>query len=110
MKIFARKIKLDFFFLIKRFIFCRNNLLKSLFTLIIHLWTENINGTARYQNIVKNDIGPIDCNTTAEIGQEIENITNSTLINDIISLNVDLIHQWYDHQNCRAERTRINFN
>jgi len=81
-----------------------------LFTLIIHLRTENINGTARYQKIVKNDIGPIDCNATAEIGQEIGNIINPIPIDDIISLKVDLIHQWYDHQNCREERTRINFN
>jgi len=58
---------------------------------------------------VKNNIGPIDCNTTAEIGREIGNIIKPTPIDDIVSLKVDLIHQWYDHQDCQAEKTRINF-
>jgi hypothetical protein len=57
---------------------------------------------------VKDDIGPIDCNITAEIRREIENINKSIPIDDIVSLNVDLIHRWYDHQDCQAEKTRIN--
>jgi hypothetical protein len=81
-----------------------------LFTWIIHLWTEDINGNIRYQNIVKDNTSSIDCNTPAEIGREIENVVKSIPIDDIILLNVDLIHHWYDHQNCREERTRINFN
>ncbi len=58
---------------------------------------------------MKDDIGPIDCNITAEIRREIENINKSIPIDDIVSLNVDLIHRWYDHQDCQAEKTRINF-
>ncbi len=57
---------------------------------------------------MKDDIGPIDCNITAEIRREIENINKSIPIDDIVSLNVDLIHRWYDHQDCQAEKTRIN--
>ncbi|CAF1401446.1 unnamed protein product [Rotaria sordida] len=89
---------------------CANDSLKSLFSFIIHLWKEDIIGTVRYQKIVKDDIGPVDCNTTAEIGQEIEKVMNPISIDDIISMNVDLTHQWYDHRNCRAEYTRITFN
>ncbi len=61
---------------------------------------------------MKKNIGPIDCNTTAEIGREIENITKPIPRNEIISpsVDVDLIHQWYDHENCRTERTRISLN
>ena len=62
------------------------------------------------ENPMKDHIGPIDCNTTAEIGQEVENLIKPTPITDIISLNVDLTHQWYDYQDCRAERTSITFN
>jgi hypothetical protein len=78
--------------------------------LIIHLRTEDINGTKGYQNIVKDDLPPIDCNTTYEIGRKIKNLTQPILINDITSLIVDLKHEWYGHENCRSERTRINFN
>ncbi len=78
--------------------------------MIIHLRTEDINGTKGYQNIVKDDLPPIDCNTTYEIGRKIKNLTQPILINDITSLIVDLKHEWYGHENCRSERTRINFN
>ncbi len=78
--------------------------------MIIHLRTEDINGTKGYQNIVKDDLPPIDCNTTYEIGRKIKNLTQPILINDITSLIVDLKHKWYGHENCRSERTRINFN
>ena len=91
------------------FVFCRNESLKSLFRFIIHLWKEDIDGTERYENFVKNDMMPVDCNTTARIGREIKKRINSISIDDIISLNVDLIHEWYDQQNCRAEQTRISF-
>jgi hypothetical protein len=68
-----------------------------------------VNGTERYIQFEKNDFERIDCNTTAEIGQEIERMINPIPISDIISLDVDLIHQWYEHPNCPAERTRITF-
>jgi protein associated with RNAse G/E len=51
----------------------------------------------------------VDCNTTAEIGQEIKKMINSTSIDEIISMDVDLIHEWYNHRNCQAEKTRISF-
>lgn len=52
---------------------------------------------------------PIDCNKAAEIGLDLEKIIEKISINDIVTMNVDLIHQWSDHQNCQAERTRILF-
>ncbi|CAF1204039.1 unnamed protein product [Rotaria sp. Silwood1] len=89
---------------------CANNSLKSLFTFIIHLWKEDTNGTERYQEIVNDDIGPVDCNRTAEIGQDIEKVMQPISLDDITSMSLDLTHRWYDHQNCRAESTRITFN
>ncbi len=91
------------------FVFCRNESLKSLFTFIIHLWKEDINGAVRYNKTEVNDMKPVDCKTTAEIGQEIKKTINSTSIDDIISMDVDLIHEWYDHRKCQAEKTRISF-
>ena len=81
--------------------------LKSLFTFIIHLWTEDINGEVQYQKIVKNDMAPVDCTETAKIGQEIEKAIRPISIDDINSMNVDLTHRWYAHRNCRTETTRI---
>lgn len=110
MKIFASKVFFCFFVEIIRlidFFYDRTDQLKSLFTLIIHIQTENMNRTTGYQDIPKNDIKPIDCKTTVGIGREIANITNLIPINDIRSVEVDLIHQWYDHSTCLAERTRI---
>ncbi|CAF3112696.1 unnamed protein product, partial [Rotaria sp. Silwood2] len=89
---------------------CASESLKSLFTFIIHLWKEDMNSTIRYQKFEKKDIRSVDCNKAAEIGQEIEKIMHPISLDDIISMNVDLTHQWYDHQNCRAENTRITFN
>lgn len=54
-------------------------------------------------------MAPVNCNTTARIGQEIMKMLNPILIDDIISMDVDLIHKWYDHRNCRVEQTRISF-
>lgn len=87
----------------------RTDALQSLFILNIHLRTEDGNGTVRHEDIVKDDIEPIACNTTAEIGRYLANIISSIPINDITLMNVDLIHQWNEYQNCPAERTRINF-
>jgi len=87
----------------------RNESLKSLFSFIIHLSKIDNNGTERYTKYEKNDFEPIDCNITAEIGQEIEKILQPISIKDIILLNVDLRHQWYNHEDCRSERTRITF-
>ncbi|CAF3391855.1 unnamed protein product [Rotaria socialis] len=89
---------------------CTNDSLKSLFSFIVHLWKEDGNGRISYQKIIKNDIGPIDCDQPAKIGQYIEQAIHPTSSNDIISMNVDLTHQWYYHRNCRTERTRIMFN
>ena len=85
--------------------------MKSLFTFIIHVWWEDVNGTERYIKFQNDDdvIKRIDCNTTAEIGQEIATMINSISISDIILLNVDLTHRWYDRPDCPAEGTRITF-
>ncbi|CAF1587661.1 unnamed protein product [Rotaria magnacalcarata] len=88
---------------------CANDSLKSLFSFIVQLWKEDGNGSISYNKIIENNIGPIDCNQPAKIGQYIEKAIHPTSSNDIISMNVDLAHQWYDHQNCRTERTRIMF-
>ena len=93
-----------------KYFFSRNDSLKSLFSFIGHLWKEDGNGTISYKQITKDKIGPIDCNQPAKIGQYIENEIHPISSNDIISMNVDLAHQWYDHQTCRTERTRIMFN
>jgi len=82
--------------------------LKSSFTLIAHVHTENINGTRRYTRINNADLLPIDCNKTAEIGQAIISMIQSIKRSDILSLNIDLIHQWYGYENCRMETTRID--
>lgn len=81
-----------------------------MFGFIIHLWIEDAKGVMRYRKVVKNDIGPIDCNQSANIGQDIDNEIQPTSIDDIIRMDVDLKHQWYDHQNCQSEWTRITFN
>ncbi|UJR30586.1 hypothetical protein I4U23_018113 [Adineta vaga] len=88
---------------------CKNESLKSSFTFIVHLWKEDMKGIARYSKAEKNDLPPFACNTTVKIGEEIGKLLNPLLIDDIISMDVDLIHEWYDHQNCRAEKTRISF-
>ncbi|CAF3689735.1 unnamed protein product [Adineta steineri] len=88
---------------------CIDASLKSLFTFIIHLWKEDVNGTARYEKFDKNNMLLIPCNATAKIGQKINEHVNSISIDDIISMDVDLIHEWYDHRNCGTEQTRISF-
>ena len=87
----------------------RNQSLKSLFTFIVHLWKEDVNGNAQYSKHEKNDLSEVQCNTTVPIGQEIHKLVSPLSIDDVISMDGDLIHQWYDHRNCRAERTRISF-
>lgn len=86
----------------------RNESLKSLFTFTVHLWKEDVNGKAQY-NFTKGDLGEVECNTIVPIGQKIQKSVSPLSIDDVISMDVDLIHQWHDHRNCRAETTRISF-
>ena len=80
-----------------------------MFHLILHLWKEDVNGTARYQKFVQDELAPIDCGTSARLGREIEQLINPISINDILSINVDLIHQWFEQKDCRTEKTRVIF-
>ncbi|CAF1636161.1 unnamed protein product, partial [Adineta ricciae] len=72
---------------------CRNQSLKSLFTFIVHLWKEDVNGKARYSKHEKNDLREVECNATVPIGQEIHKLVSPLSIDDVISMDVDLIHQ-----------------
>ena len=63
----------------------------------------------KYQKYINEDLPPINCNSTAKIGQEVQKMIGPIAEDEIISLDVDITHRWYEQSTCRPEHTRVAF-